>query len=455
MCVEAKGNEFENKFVSLFVISLKTDKPMNFGRMCLAGALLLMAGGVAAKNVKVNYVVTNPGNETRKDEPVAITVSAPWVKSVTVYAEGKEIPSQLDDLDRDGKFDELAFVVDLAPREQKELKIVYSDKRVAADRYPSRVHAQMFLKDPKTKELIAKDVVTATEDNMYNKLHHHGPAFESDMIAYRIYFDKKQTIDIYGKKNKGLELTETMWYPTDEQLAKGMGDDIIRVFGSVGVGALKGWDNIGQRAIHIEPMTQREARIVAKGPVRTVVEMEVKGWKYNGRSVDMNSRYILWAGHRDVQVQNILGGNLKNLVFCTGVMKMAEHTSYVDDRGVAAVWGTDYPVNDTVKYPKQTCGLAVAIAPEYVKERHDDKINYLYLLQPDARGRIDYRMTVAAEKENFGYKNADQFFDYVKKWAETLPVRVGVGRMKMVTAADGITRERAFVAEEFPRELAE
>ena len=141
MCVEAKGNEFENKFVSLFVISLKTDKPMNFGRMCLAGALLLMAGGVAAKNVKVNYVVTNPGNETRKDEPVAITVSAPWVKSVTVYAEGKEIPSQLDDLDRDGKFDELAFVVDLAPREQKELKIVYSDKSVGADRYPLWVHA--------------------------------------------------------------------------------------------------------------------------------------------------------------------------------------------------------------------------------------------------------------------------------------------------------------------------
>ena len=428
---------------------------MKFDKIWIWSVSLLMGGVVSAKSVKVDYVVTNPDGKVRQDEPVVIPVSASWVKSATVYADGKEIPSQMDDLDRDGRVEELAFVVDLAPREQKELRIVYSDKSVAADRYPSRVHAQMFLKDPKTKELIAKDVVTATEDNMYNKLHHHGPAFESDMIAYRIYFDKKQTIDIYGKKNKGLELAETMWYPTDEQLAKGMGDDIIRVFGSVGVGALKGWDNIKQQAIHIEPMTRREARILAKGPVRTVVEMDVKGWKYNGREIDMNSRYILWAGHRDAQVENTLGGDLRNLVFCTGVMKMAEHTTYVDDRGEAAVWGTDYPVNDTVKYPKQTCGLAVAIAPEYIKERHDDKLNYLYLLQPDARGRIDYRMTVAAEKENFGYKSADQFFAYVKEWAGEKPARIGVGRMKMVTAADGITRERAFVAEELPKELAE
>ncbi len=428
---------------------------MNFSKTCIWAVSLLLAGAVSAKNVKVNYVVTNPDNEPRKDEPVVIPVSASWVKSATVYADGKEIPSQMDDLDRDGRAEELAFVVDLEPREQKELKIVYSDRSVSADRYPSRVHAQMFLKDPGTRELTATDVVTATEDNMYNRLHHHGPAFESDMIAYRIYFDKKQTIDIYGKKNKGLELAETMWYPTDEQLARGMGDDIIRVFGSVGVGALKGWDNIGQQAIHIAPMAERQARILAKGPVRTVVDMQVKGWKYNGRDIDMNSRYILWAGHRDAQVQNTLGGDLRNLVFCTGVMKMAEHTSYVDDRGVAAVWGTDYPVNDTVKYPKQTCGLAVAIAPEYIKERRDDKVNYLYLLRPDARGRIDYRMTVAAEKESFGYKSAEQFFDYVKAWAGTRPARIGVGRMKMVTAADGITRERAFVAEELPRELTE
>ena len=34
----------------------------------------------------------------------------------------------------------------------------------------------------------------------YHQLHHHGVAIESDLMAYRIYFDKKQTIDIYAKR---------------------------------------------------------------------------------------------------------------------------------------------------------------------------------------------------------------------------------------------------------------
>ena len=62
------------------------------------------------------------------------------------------------------------------------------------------------------------------------------------MVGYRLYFNEKQTPDIYGKFNKGLEIKESQFYPTDEQLAKGFGDDVLRVFDSCGPGALKGWD---------------------------------------------------------------------------------------------------------------------------------------------------------------------------------------------------------------------
>ena len=52
---------------------------MNFSKTCIWAVSLLLAGAVSAKNVKVNYVVTNPDNEPRKDEPVVIPVSASWV----------------------------------------------------------------------------------------------------------------------------------------------------------------------------------------------------------------------------------------------------------------------------------------------------------------------------------------------------------------------------------------
>lgn len=62
----------------------------------------------------------------------------------------------------------------------------------------------------------------------------HGPVLESELVGYRLYFNEKQTPDIYGKFNKGLEIKESQFYPTDEQLARGFGDDVLRVFDSCG-----------------------------------------------------------------------------------------------------------------------------------------------------------------------------------------------------------------------------
>lgn len=149
----------------------------------------------------------------------------------------------------------------------------------------------MWLKNP-DKTLRAVGCASSEKNDMYHKLHHHGPAFESEYAAYRIYFDNKQTIDTYGKKRPQLELAETMWYPSDEQLSRGYGHDNLRVFGSVGVGTLKGWDAEKRKMVHITDFKRREARILADGPIRTVVEMRVEGWRYGGREITMTSRYI-------------------------------------------------------------------------------------------------------------------------------------------------------------------
>ena len=65
--------------------------------------------------------------------------------------------------------------------------------------------------------------------NPYWQLHHHGPAFENKLVAYRIYFDHRQTVDIYGKYHQGLELRDTQFYPDSLQKASGYGDDVLWV----------------------------------------------------------------------------------------------------------------------------------------------------------------------------------------------------------------------------------
>lgn len=346
-------------------------------RLPIIFLLLTLVACANARTQKNVYRVTTEGY--CPECPVVIAGVPAWAESAVVTAGGHEIASQID-----RPLDELVFVASV--RGTQDFQVVWSSKPGRV--YPARVHAQMWFKNP-DKTLRAADTLASEKDDMYRKLHHHGPAFESEYAAYRVYFDKKQTIDTYGKKRPRLELSETNWYPSDEQLRDGYGHDNLRVFGSVGVGTLKGWDADNGKMTHIADFKRREARILAKGPVRTVVEMRVEGWRYCGREIDMTSRYILYAGHSDVQVENRIEGDFRGLVFTTGVMKMAEN-EMLRDKGVTAAFGRDFPENDTLKWERERVGLAVAVPEKQIVSRIDDKTSYLYQLSPDERGHIDY-----------------------------------------------------------------
>lgn len=189
--------------------------------------------------------VSNTWNKAKADEPVVIKLSEinPQfrVRSAVVMNGNEEIPSQLDDLNGDRRPDELAFLVALPAKGKKTLTITLSSAK-SDKTYPARVYAEMLVSDKRGKHVPVQSVTIPGTSNIYNQMHHHGPAFESELVAYRLYFDHKQTVDIYGKFNKGFEIKESQFYPTDEQLARGFGDDVLMVGGSCGVGALKGWD---------------------------------------------------------------------------------------------------------------------------------------------------------------------------------------------------------------------
>lgn len=347
-------------------------------RIVLLLAACAAASFVQARNLKTTYRVTTEGY--RAGCPVVIADIPTWAESLRVTADGETIPAQLDKA-----LGEAAFVADILGR--RDFEVVFSD-RPAKETFPARVNAQMWWKN-EDKSLAERDTLCSFKDDMYRKLHHHGPAIESELAAYRVYFDKKQTIDTYGKKRPQLELRRSMWYPTDEQLAAGFGHDNLRVFGSIGVGVLKGWSPT-EGMLHIADFERREARVLAKGPVRAIMEMRVEGWNYGGRKIAMTSRYILYAGHSDVQVENRLEGDFEGLLFTTGVMKMRDTRVLRGGRAVAQI-GCDHPENDYAKWPVETVALAVAL-PEGVRivSKEDDKASYLFQVAPDAEGRIDY-----------------------------------------------------------------
>lgn len=400
--------------------------------LCCVMTSLLMAQQVAHR--EVTFEVTNPYHQLQTDAPVVINLHTLKLKfhpaSAVVTCDGEEIPSQLDDLNRDGVVDELAWVMDIPAQHTKQLTVSFSSEQ-KQPHYPARTFAQMLIRDgKKNKHAQAESITVPGTANVYNLIYGHGPMMESELVGYRIYFNQKQTLDPYGKFRKRLELEDCSFYPSDKQLAAGFGDDVLMVGNSCGIGALKGWD--GTQATHIEPIASRTERVVTYGPVRTILEVEVKQWNYQGDPIDMIQRYTLYAGHRDLQIECFFATPLQEQTFATGVQRImgTETVMESDHEGLVGSWGRHWPVTDTVKYAKETIGIATYIPQSYIRKEVSDKDNYLYLMAAPQAQHFHYYTMFTSRKEEFGYPDAASWFAYMKEWKAQLQHPLQVKRKR-------------------------
>ena len=404
-------------------------KKSSFSMACLLaiGSVLTLQ----AQEKELTLTVSNSWKEAKQNEPVVVNLEKLnlgfTVQSVVVKEGTTEIPSQLDDLNGDGKADEAAFLLDMPAKSKRNITVTLSAEK-SDKTYPAQVYAQMMLSDKKKKYPKIQSLTVPGESDVYNCLHHHGPAFESELVAYRIYFDKRQTVDIYGKSRKGFELAETLFYPTDEHKAKGYGDDVLWVGSTCGAGTLKGWEN-GKPA-HIIPTLRTEC-IRAYGPLRTVVDVIDADWEYQGKTITMTTRYILYGGHRDARVEVSFAEPLGDETFCTGVINVKNSEHFTDHKGLIGCWGTDWPAgaNDTIGRKLETVGLAVCIPNRYVKEEQPVTENLLYTVGAKGQAGFTYHISFASLRESFGFKNAKEWFAYMKQWKKELehPCEVKIG----------------------------
>ena len=417
----------------------------------------------------VTLEVTNPNDTYYKDAPVCVKLPAALkYKSATVCVEGQEVPSQLDDLNGDGVYDELSLVVDLEAKGSKTLEVTFGKKPLPADRYESRVFTDMRLRVVKKgrtidlrEENYKIDTISEVEDTHYSDVYPHGLCFENELMGYRVYFNAGHGTDLYGKRVPQLELDRSMWYTPeirDSAALYNYGEDYIVVGATASLGTLRGWDDskwdpaylntvADRRSVdpcmqNITPFDWRQAHIVAKGPVRTVVDMNVEGWQYQGRKLNLKARYILYAGNREHVIVNQLEG-AEGLEFVTGVMKVGSlNTDSVDvamqqyifdGKGFCASYGKDWPDPNHKLFPYMSkAALAVSIPESNVTRTLDRREQILYGVKLNADGSIIYRAACAApDLETFapyedGRWNYKRWFEWAQAWSQQKPATVEV-----------------------------
>jgi hypothetical protein len=328
---------------------------------------LLISSSYAKPDIKViKLSVANPTNEARTAENIVVKIRelkaiAPDFSAVSMIITTSdastleedantrsttELPSQADDIDGDGKYDEIAFQIDLKPSQTRIVTISYGDystiRRMRSD-YPKRAHAKFTTK-------------------------YEGMGWESDLTAWRIYFDKRNAIDLFGKKSPGLylELFGSPEYDYHQEAPEGR--DIYKNGDAIGIGSVGAL--VGGKALKVSDVTDRKWRIISTGPIRSIFELTYTGWKVDGRTFDLSSRVTTWAGERGFEHQ-IIAKNSDGLNLITGLPKKPNLQQIkLETKGTVPVYtfGTWGPqvlkpgASATESLPDQNLGLALIVS---------------------------------------------------------------------------------------------
>ena len=414
---------------------LKTD--MNKRTIITVLSILLVGTTYGQRTVETQVTLENKSKIEQSSYPVSVDIRDAFgdgtdVRSALVKLGGVEIPCQIDDLDGDRHPDEVFFLANLPKKSKQTYSITLSDFG-SARRYEPRVYTDLMLTNKKIKESNKQDLyisqLTVDRDvNPYWMLHHHGCAFENELVAYRIYFDHRQTVDIYGKYRKGLELKATQFYPDSEQKAAGYGDDVLWVGETFGLGALRGWD--GNAPTMIKDVEHRGQRIVARGPLRTIIEVYDEDWLPTGATtpVTMTTHYTLYAGRRDCRVDVGFSRDVADLKFATGIINVKNSTEFSDKQGLRGCWGTDWPVSekDSAGHKRETVGLGICLPQEVVEnELPANKNNYPYVVKVNGN-HLTYHISFCSDNESFGMHSEKEWYACLQEWKKALGVKVTV-----------------------------
>jgi hypothetical protein len=232
-------------------------------------------------------------------------------------------------------------------------------------------------------------------------------------------------------------LKETQFYTQKDQKAQGYGDDVLWVGQTFGLGAFRGWD--GTASTMIDPVKSRTQRIVSYGPLRTIVDIEDRGWKAEAEkpAVTMTLRYIQYGGHRDTDVEVMFVSDVSDYRFSTGIINVKGSEELTDHNGLRACWGTDWPSTDTVKWNRETVGLAIALSPENIEREipgvktEKQGLDYTYVVKVGGR-KMSYKVAYCSANEEKGPKTAQEWFEWAKQWKKEVerPAEVVVKRLR-------------------------
>ncbi|MFD2563907.1 DUF4861 domain-containing protein [Aquimarina rubra] len=240
---------------------------------------------------------------------------------------GKTIPFQLDDLEKDGIWDELSLALDFTPNQTIDLELTTITKE-SIPSFTPRTNIRFGIGTNKTnvKEVLEQKRTgdPRANDSIFYQM--EGPAWENDKVGFRFYFDPRNGIDIFGKTTSELVLDRVGLGDGNYHELDDWGMDILKVGNSLGAGSLAIKHN--DSLIRITGKDQAEFKVITEGPIRSIFEMIYKNSKIGEQNVDITHRVTIWKGQWGYQSKVFFKGITDQMKLVSGIVNLKPNESH-------------------------------------------------------------------------------------------------------------------------------
>ena len=233
-----------------------------------------------------------------KDSLTALVGETPDGKIAIITSEsGEEIPSQCDDLDGDGIWDEFAFVVDIPKNSSIKARVSFVTPEEAPS-YTVNTNVRLGVDYSGKGEYKDKTSEIRPEDH-YNKqifpsiYQSEGPMWENEKVAFRTYFDERNGRDIFGKIGDVMVI-DTIGIKGSYHNLQSWGLDILKVGNSLGAGALAIYKK--GKMTRLGATKSAKFDIITEGPVRSIFKLTYEGLEYEDTLVNITDEIHIWTG---------------------------------------------------------------------------------------------------------------------------------------------------------------
>ena len=355
--------------------------------------------GRGGKVPEIRLTIENPLPIKRTDVPIVLKLDdlkkvaddfSLKMFRVATADKSQDIPSQADDINYDGKRDELVFLVDLEPQQTKEIVIMYASQDMSITLgYPQRVQAGVF---PALK----------------------GIAWESELIAYRLPFHERTSVGVFCKKTEGLSFAQLI---PDISTGRQTAMPIQPLENWFGCGGFALWD--GKTLIPVDHQSTPYPRILANGPVRAVVQLIFENWKFRSDVLKVTSTFSILGGHRWSKHHLKIEGNSTPIQIATGLPK-PENINVIQNEkdGFIHTWG-----KQSNWLPSDELGLSIIYPTNHFDSSKENMLvkgiakqipSHALILNPDEDCQLQYYLMAAWNRGEDGVKTAQDFANLVK-----------------------------------------